>query len=66
MSSQQCKLTYRLLQVTSRFVILVTMVLAVAMSGGEKGRQLTKQEVTILNKPSVYAVGTTLVHLALR
>lgn len=38
----------------------------VTMTGGEKGRQLTKQEVTILNKPSVYGVGTTLVHLALR
>lgn len=37
-----------------------------ATAGGEKGRQLTRQEVTILNKPSVYAVGTTLVHLALR
>ena len=36
------------------------------LTGGEKGRQLTKQEVTILNKPSVYGVGTTLVHLALR
>ena len=38
----------------------------VTVTGGEKGRQLTRQEVTILNKPSVYAVGTTLVHLALR
>ena len=35
-------------------------------TGGEKGRQLTKQEAAILNKPSVYGVGTTLVHLALR
>ena len=38
----------------------------ITATGGEKGRQLTKQEVIILNKPSVYGVGTTLVHLALR
>ena len=38
----------------------------ITTTGGEKGRQLTKQEAIILNKPSVYGVGTTLVHLALR
>ena len=39
---------------------------SIVATGGEKGRQLTKQEATILNKPSVYGAGTTLVHLALR
>jgi len=42
------------------------MVLFQLHTGGERYRQLTKQEANILNKPSVYGTGTTLVHLALR
>ena len=42
------------------------MLTCIISSGGEKGRQLSKQEALILNKPSVYGAGVTLVHLALR
>ena len=35
-------------------------------SGGDPTRQLTKDEVLILNRPSAFEVGHTLVHLALR
>ena len=35
-------------------------------SGGDPGRQLTKDEVYILNRPSAFEAGYTLVHLALR
>lgn len=35
-------------------------------SGGDPARQLTKDEVLILDRPSAYEVGHTLVHLALR
>lgn len=35
-------------------------------SGGDPVRQLTKKEVLILDRPSAYEVGHTLVHLALR
>ena len=35
-------------------------------SGGDPGRQLTRDEVFILDRPSAFEVGYTLVHLALR
>lgn len=35
-------------------------------SGGDPSRQLTKDEVQILDRPSAFEVGYTLVHLALR
>ncbi|XP_045188883.2 ubiquitin thioesterase zranb1-like [Mercenaria mercenaria] len=35
-------------------------------SGGDPARQLTKDEVLILDRPSAYEIGHTLVHLALR
>lgn len=35
-------------------------------SGGDPGRQLSRDEVFILNRPSAFEVGYTLVHLALR
>ncbi|KAL4232094.1 Ubiquitin thioesterase Zranb1 [Mactra antiquata] len=35
-------------------------------SGGDPVRQLTKKEILILDRPSAYEVGHTLVHLALR
>ena len=35
-------------------------------SGGDPARQLTKDEVLILDRPSAFEVGHTLVHLALR
>ena len=35
-------------------------------SGGDPGRQLTKDEVFILDRPSAFEAGYTLVHLALR
>lgn len=34
--------------------------------GGDKGRQLTQDELLVLNEPSKYTVGSTLVHLAVR
>ncbi|XP_060074323.1 ubiquitin thioesterase ZRANB1-like [Ylistrum balloti] len=35
-------------------------------SGGDPARQLTQEEVTLLNRPSAFEVGYTLVHLAIR
>ena len=34
--------------------------------GSDRARQLTNDEVTVLNEPSKFAVGSTLVHLAVR
>ena len=34
--------------------------------GGDRGRQLTSDEVMVLNEPSKFTVGSTLVHLAVR
>ena len=34
--------------------------------GGDRGRQLTSDEVLVLNEPSKFTVGSTLVHLAVR
>jgi len=45
---------------------LCTGVHCTPYSGSDRGRQITKQEASFLNKPSVYTAGTTLVHLALR
>jgi ubiquitin thioesterase ZRANB1 len=35
-------------------------------NGGDPTRQLTAAEVTLLNRPSAFDVGHTLVHLAIR
>lgn len=35
-------------------------------AGGDPARQLTKEEVTLLNRPSAFEVGYTIVHLAIR
>ena len=35
-------------------------------SGGDPSRQLTQEEVTLLNRPSAFEVGYTIVHLAIR
>ncbi|XP_070541181.1 ubiquitin thioesterase ZRANB1-like [Ptychodera flava] len=35
-------------------------------SGGDQGRQLTQDEVTLLNRSSAFDIGFTLVHLAIR
>ncbi|XP_021371866.1 ubiquitin thioesterase ZRANB1-like [Mizuhopecten yessoensis] len=35
-------------------------------AGGDPARQLTQEEVTLLNRPSAFEVGYTLVHLAIR
>lgn len=35
-------------------------------AGGDPARQLTQFEVAILNRPSAFDIGFTLIHLALR
>lgn len=44
----------------------LSAVKAYLKQGGERSRQLTQDDVLVLNEPSKYTIGTTLVHLAVR
>ena len=44
----------------------IMAVKAYLKQGGDRGRQLTSDEVLVLNEPSKFTVGSTLVHLAVR